>query len=149
MYGGGFRKTRLYIVIRWLRVVRQPGGIFDKRLRRCDRGTIVLTITSPYRGMVATQVIPQGLSNSPRMKAAGSLCEKFIREYGLSCPQIRQSWPVLTDRGLGAFEKASAYGPYKVISVVSNAARWTLELMEKSCPAVASIRKAKTTRWES
>jgi hypothetical protein len=56
-------------------------------------GTIVLDYyLGRTAGMVsATQVIPQGLEQLSRaMKAAGSLCEKFIREYGaILCPQIQ------------------------------------------------------------
>jgi len=105
-------------------------------------GTIVLDY---YLGRTAamvsaTQVIPQGLEQLSRaMEAAGLLCEKFIREYGsILCPQIQtrlygRPFNLQDPADRRAFEKAGVHtDPSKCISVVRNAARWTLEtLIEK------------------
>jgi C_GCAxxG_C_C family probable redox protein len=89
-------------------------------------------------GMVsATRVIPQGREKlSLAVEAARSLCDKFIREYGsILCPQVQKrifgrSFNLQDPADWEAFEEAGAHtDPSKCMSVVSNAARWTLETL--------------------
>lgn len=102
-------------------------------------GTIVLDY---YLGrsadmVSATQVIPQGMAELSRaMEAAKSLCEKFIGQYGsILCPQIQakiygRSFNLQDPADWKAFEEAGAHtDPTKCMSVVGNAARWTLETL--------------------
>jgi C_GCAxxG_C_C family probable redox protein len=104
-------------------------------------GTIVLDY---YLGrsadlVSATQEIPQGgVELSRAMGAARSLCEKFIRQYdSILCPQLQakifgRSFNLQDPADWQAFLEAGAHtDPTKCMSVVGNAARWTLEtLME-------------------
>jgi C_GCAxxG_C_C family probable redox protein len=102
-------------------------------------GTIVLDY---YLGrsadmVSATQEIPEGAVGFSRaMEAARSLCEKFIRHYGsILCPQIQakifgRSFNHQDPADWQAFLEAGAHDdPTKCMSVVGNAARWTLETL--------------------
>ncbi len=85
----------------------------------------------------ATRAIPQGMGELSRaMGAARSLCEKFIRQYGsILCPQVQasifgRSFNLQDPADWKAFEEAGAHtDPTKCMSVVGNAARWTLETL--------------------
>ena len=102
-------------------------------------GTIVLDYyLGRSAGMVsATQEIPQGAVELSRaMQAARSLCEKFIRQYGsILCPQLQakiygRSFNLQDPADWHAFMEAGAHtDPTKCMSVVGNAARWTLETL--------------------
>jgi C_GCAxxG_C_C family probable redox protein len=102
-------------------------------------GTIVLDyyLGRPADMVSATQVIPQGMGELTRaMEAAQSLCQKFIREYGsILCPQIQarifgRSFNLQDPVDWKAFEESGAHtDPAKCMSVVGNAARWTLEIL--------------------
>jgi hypothetical protein len=70
------------------------------------------------------------------MDAAQSLCKRFIREYGsILCPQIQsrifgRSFNLQDPADWKAFEEAGAHtDPSKCMSIVGNAARWTLEIL--------------------
>lgn len=105
-------------------------------------GTVVLDY---YLGrsadmVSATHTIPRGMGELSRaLEAAKSLCAKFIREYGsILCPQVQakifgRSFNLQDPADWKAFEEAGAHtDPSKCMSVVGNAARWTLEtLIEK------------------
>jgi C_GCAxxG_C_C family probable redox protein len=104
-------------------------------------GTIVLDyyLGRPAEMVSATQVIPEGMADLSRaMGAAKSFCEKFIRHYGsILCPQVQaklygRSFNLQNPADWKAFEEAGGHSdPTKCMSVVGNAARWTLEtLME-------------------
>jgi C_GCAxxG_C_C family probable redox protein len=105
-------------------------------------GTIVLDY---YLGrsadlLSATQVIPMGMGELGRaMEAARALCDRFIREYGsILCPQIQsrifgRSFNLQDPADWKAFEEAGAHtDPSKCMSIVGNAARWTLEILMDS-----------------
>jgi len=102
-------------------------------------GTIVLDyyLGRPADMVSATQPIPQGMEDFSRaMEAARSLCEKFIRQYGsILCPQIQskifgRSFNHQDPADWQAFLEAGAHtDPTKCMSVVGNAARWTLETL--------------------
>ena len=91
----------------------------------------------PADRVSATQAIPQGMSDFSRaMEAARSLCERFIRQYGsILCPQIQakiygRSFNLQDPTDWKAFEEAGAHtDPTKCMSVVGNAARWTLKTL--------------------
>jgi C_GCAxxG_C_C family probable redox protein len=102
-------------------------------------GTIVLDY---YLGRSAEMVSavetkPQGMAQlGVSMTAARSLCQKFIREYGsILCPQVQsklfgRSFNLQNPEDWKAFEEAGAHtDPTKCISVVANAARWTMEVL--------------------
>jgi C_GCAxxG_C_C family probable redox protein len=102
-------------------------------------GTIVLDY---YLGrhadmLSATQEIPQGMAEFSRaMEAAQSLCNKFIQQYGsILCPQLQEkifgrSFNHRDPADWQAFIAAGAHtDPTKCMSVVGNAARWTLEIL--------------------
>jgi C_GCAxxG_C_C family probable redox protein len=106
-------------------------------------GTIVLDyyLGRPADMVSAIHTIPQGMEYlSGAMEAARSLCEKFVREYGsILCPQVQakifgRSFNLQDPSDWKAFQDAGAHSdPSKCMSVVGNAARWTLEiLIEKS-----------------
>ena len=73
---------------------------------------------------------------SRAMGAAQSLCNKFIHQYGsILCPQLQEriygrafnhqdpaDWQAFLDAGAHT-------DPTKCMSVVGNAARWTLEIL--------------------
>jgi C_GCAxxG_C_C family probable redox protein len=102
-------------------------------------GTIVLDyyLGRPADMVSATQEIPQGAGDFSRaMEAARSLCKKFIREYGsILCPQLQakifgRSFNHQDPADWQAFLEAGAHtDPTKCMSVVGNAARWTLETL--------------------
>jgi C_GCAxxG_C_C family probable redox protein len=102
-------------------------------------GTIVLDyyFGRPADMVSATQEIPQGAADLSRaMEAARSLCEKFIRQYGsILCPQLQEkifgrSFNLQDPADWQAFLAAGAHtDPTKCMSVVGNAARWTLETL--------------------
>jgi C_GCAxxG_C_C family probable redox protein len=105
-------------------------------------GTIVLDyyLGRPANMVSATQMIPEGMTELSRaMEAAKSLCDKFVRQYGsILCPQVQaklygRSFNLQDPADWKAFEEAGAHSdPTKCMSVVGNAARWTLEtLIEK------------------
>jgi C_GCAxxG_C_C family probable redox protein len=105
-------------------------------------GTIVLDyyLGRPAGMVSSTQMIPEGMEAlSHAMGAARELCGKFIQEYGsILCPQIQsrifgRSFNLQDPADWKAFAEAGAHDdPSKCMSIVSNAARWTLEiLMEK------------------
>ena len=105
-------------------------------------GTIVLDyyLGRPADMVSATQAVPGSLAELSRsMGAARSMCDKFIGQYGsILCPQIQakiygRSFNLQDPADWKAFEKAGAHSdPTKCMSVVGNAARWTLEtLIEK------------------
>jgi C_GCAxxG_C_C family probable redox protein len=105
-------------------------------------GTIVLDyyLGRPADMISATKVIPQSMKELSRaMEAAKSFCEKFVRYYGsILCPQIQtklysRSFNLRDPADWKAFQEAGAHtDPSKCMSVVGNAARWTLEtLIEK------------------
>jgi C_GCAxxG_C_C family probable redox protein len=102
-------------------------------------GTIVLDY---YLGrsadmVSATQEMSQGMVEFSRaMDAARSFCEKFIRQYGsILCPQVQskifgRSFNHQDPADWQAFIAAGAHSdPTKCMSVVGNAARWTLETL--------------------
>ncbi len=102
-------------------------------------GTIVLDYYLGRRAdmLSATHPIPEGMSELSRaMEAAQVLCQKFIHEYGsILCPQVQsrlfgRSFNLQDPADWKAFEEAGAHtDPSKCISVVGNAARWTLEIL--------------------
>jgi C_GCAxxG_C_C family probable redox protein len=105
-------------------------------------GTIVLDyyLGRPAHMVSATQTVPQSLESlGHAIEAAGLLGEKFVRQYGsIMCPQIQtkiygRSFNLQDPADWKAFEEAGAHSdPTKCMSVVGNAARWTLEtLIEK------------------
>jgi C_GCAxxG_C_C family probable redox protein len=105
-------------------------------------GTIVLDyyLGRPANMVSATQEIHQGAVEFSRaMEVARSFCKKFIRQYGsILCPQIQaklfgRSFNHQDPADWQAFIEAGAHtDPTKCMSVVGNAARWTLEtLIEK------------------
>jgi hypothetical protein len=70
------------------------------------------------------------------MQAAKALCVRFIQEYGsILCPQVQskifgRSFNLQDPADWKAFEDAGAHSdPSKCMSVVGNAARWTLEIL--------------------
>ncbi len=90
--------------------------------------------------MSATQTNPKGMAELSRaMEAARFFCEKFVGEYGsILCPQVQtkiygRSFNLRDPDDWKAFEEAGGHSdPAKCMSVVGNAARWTLEtLIEK------------------
>ena len=102
-------------------------------------GTIVLDyyLGRPANMVSATQEIPEGMKELSRaMGAAQSLCNKFIHQYGsILCPQLQEriygrafnhqdpaDWQAFLDAGAHT-------DPTKCMSVVGNAARWTLEIL--------------------
>ena len=102
-------------------------------------GTIVLDY---YLGrsaslLSATREIPEGGPELSRgMEAARSLGEKFIRQYGsILCPQMQEriygrSYNLQDPDDWKAFMEAGAHtDPAKCMSVVGNAAKWTLEIL--------------------
>jgi len=102
-------------------------------------GTIVLDyyLGRPADMVSATQEMPQGAADLSRaMEAARSLCEKFIRQYGsILCPQLQakifgRSFNLRDPADWQAFLEAGSHtDPTKCMSVVGNAARWTLETL--------------------
>jgi C_GCAxxG_C_C family probable redox protein len=102
-------------------------------------GTIVLDY---YLGreaemVSAKQMIPQGMGELARaMETARLLCDRFIRDYGsILCPKVQEkifgrSFNLQDPADWKAFEEAGAHtDPSKCMSVVGNAARWTLEIL--------------------
>ena len=102
-------------------------------------GTIVLDY---YLGRSAemvssTHMIPEGMKQlSCALEAARELCRKFIDEYGsILCPQVQsrlfgRSFNLQDPADWKAFIEAGAHDdPSKCMSVVGNAARWTLEIL--------------------
>ena len=106
-------------------------------------GTIVLDyyLGRPARMVSATEAIPEGQEAlSGAMAAARSLCDRFVRQYcSILCPCIQQkiygrSFDLQNPADWQAFLDAGAHSdPEKCMSVVGNAAKWTLEiLLEKN-----------------
>jgi hypothetical protein len=102
-------------------------------------GTIVLDY---YLGRSSSMVsavepIPEGMGELARaMEASRALCARFIGEYGsILCPQVQskifgRSFNLQDPDDWQAFEAAGAHrDPSKCMSVVGNAARWTLEIL--------------------
>ena len=88
----------------------------------------------------ATQTDPRGMEALGRaVDTAKLLADKFVRQYGsILCPQVQtrlygRSFNLQDPDEWKAFEEAGAHSdPTKCMSVVANAARWTLEtLIEK------------------
>ncbi len=113
-------------------------------------GTMVLDyyLGRPADLVSATQTIPQGQGTlAYAMEAARLLCEKFVCQYGsIRCPGIQEkifgrSYNLLDPADWQSFIDAGAHSdPAKCMSVVGNAARWTLEILieewgghEKTC----------------
>ncbi len=105
-------------------------------------GTIVLDyyLGRPADMVSAVQVNPEGMRQFARgMEAAQILARRFIQEYGsILCPQIQsrifgRAFNHQDPADWKAFEEAGGHSdPSKCMSIVGNAARWTLEiLMEK------------------
>jgi len=102
-------------------------------------GTMVLDyyFGRPAEMLSATKSIPQGKDAlSAAVETAQLLCEKFIRQYGsIRCPQVQEclfgrSFNLLDPDDWQAFEEAGAHSdPTKCMSVVGNAAKWTLEIL--------------------
>jgi C_GCAxxG_C_C family probable redox protein len=113
-------------------------------------GTIVLDyyLGRPADLVSAIQEIPQGKAVLSRaMEAARSLCEKFIRHYGsILCPQLQEkvfgrSFNLQDPADWQAFLDAGGHtDPTKCMSVVGNAARWTLETLIEN--EIVSIEQA-------
>jgi C_GCAxxG_C_C family probable redox protein len=102
-------------------------------------GTIVLDyyLGRPANMVSATREIPEGMESFSRaMQAAQSLCKKFVDQYdSILCPQLQEriygrafnhqdpaDWQAFLDAGAHT-------DPTKCMSVVGNAARWTLEIL--------------------
>lgn len=102
-------------------------------------GTIVLDyyLGRPADMVSATQTIPQGMEAlGHAVETAKLLGEKFVRHYGsILCPQVQtklygRSFNLQDPAEWKAFEEAGAHSdPTKCMSVVANAARWTLEIL--------------------
>jgi C_GCAxxG_C_C family probable redox protein len=102
-------------------------------------GTLVLDyyLGRPARMVSATKAFPEGQEAlSGAMAAARSLCDRFVREYGsILCPGIQQkiygrAFDLQNPADWQAFMDAGAHSdPTKCMSVVGNAARWTLEIL--------------------
>jgi C_GCAxxG_C_C family probable redox protein len=102
-------------------------------------GTIVLDyyLGRPANMVSATREIPEGMETFSRaMDAARALCNRFIQQYGsILCPQLQEkiygrSFNHLDPADWQAFLDAGAHtDPTKCMSVVGNAARWTLEIL--------------------
>jgi C_GCAxxG_C_C family probable redox protein len=118
------------------------GGQAVKSVGTCGAvigGTIVLDY---YFGRNASNVsnkesIPLGKGEMANaMVIAGLLCDKYNKEYGsILCPRIQEtifgrSFNLSSPEDWQEFEKAGAHDdPSKCMSVVGNAARWTLEIL--------------------
>lgn len=102
-------------------------------------GTIVLDyyLGRPAGLVSPTKIILEGREELRRgMQAAKALCVRFIQEYGsILCPQVQskifgRSFDLQDPADWKAFEDAGAHSdPSKCMSVVGNAARWTLEIL--------------------
>jgi C_GCAxxG_C_C family probable redox protein len=111
-------------------------------------GTIVLDyyLGRPANMVSFTQEIPQGMEVFARgMEAAQLLCRKFAEEYGsILCPQVQhkvfgRSFNHQDPVDWQAFLDAGAHSdPAKCMSVVGNAAQWTLELLLEKCKDLPS-----------
>jgi C_GCAxxG_C_C family probable redox protein len=104
-------------------------------------GTIVLDyyLGRPANKVSSTREMPEGMEEFSRaMEAARALCNKFIHQYGsILCPQVQEklfgrSFNHLDPADWQAFMDAGAHtDPTKCMSVVGNAARWTLEILSE------------------
>jgi C_GCAxxG_C_C family probable redox protein len=102
-------------------------------------GTIVLDyyLGRPPYMVSATKMIPEGMGELARaMSAARALCDRFFHKYGsILCPQVQtslygRSYNLQDPADWKAFQEAGAHtDPSKCMSVVGNAARWTLEIL--------------------
>jgi hypothetical protein len=102
-------------------------------------GTIVLDyyLGRPSTMVSAVKPIPEGMGELTRaMEASRALCARFIAEYGsILCPQVQskifgRSFNLQDPEDWRAFEAAGGHSdPSKCMSVVGNAARWTLEIL--------------------
>jgi hypothetical protein len=102
-------------------------------------GTLVLDyyLGRPAGMVSATEADPRGHEALARaMASARALGEKFIRHYGsILCPKLQEeiygrSFDLQNPADWQAFIDAGAHSdPTKCMSVVGNAARWTLEIL--------------------
>jgi C_GCAxxG_C_C family probable redox protein len=102
-------------------------------------GTIVLDyyLGRPAAMVSATQANSQGHEALSRaMESARALGDRFTREYGsILCPRLQEkiygrSFNLQDPDDWQAFLEAGAHSdPSKCMSVVGNAARWTLEIL--------------------
>lgn len=102
-------------------------------------GTIVLDyyLGRPADMLSATQTVPQSFEVLERaVETSRSLGEKFVQKYGsILCPKVQieiygRSFNLQDPDDWEALEKAGAHSdPTKCMSVVANAARWTLEIL--------------------
>jgi hypothetical protein len=102
-------------------------------------GTIVLDyyLGRPAKNVSAVEMIPEGREQLGRaMEAARLLGARFIGQYGsILCPQVQEnifgrSFNLQDPGDWKAFEDAGGHSdPTKCMSVVGNAARWTLEIL--------------------
>ncbi len=102
-------------------------------------GTIVLDyyLGRPADKVSATEMLPEGREQLGRaMEAARCLGDKFSSQYGsILCPQVQKSlfgrsFNLQNPEDWLAFEAAGGHSdPSKCMSVVGNAARWTLEIL--------------------
>jgi C_GCAxxG_C_C family probable redox protein len=102
-------------------------------------GTLVLDyyLGRPAGMVSATEANPQGHEALARaMESARALGEKFIQHYGsILCPKLQEeiygrSFDLQNPADWQAFMDAGAHSdPTKCMSVVGNAARWTLEIL--------------------
>jgi hypothetical protein len=102
-------------------------------------GTIILDyyLGRPANMLSAIEPMPQGMADLSRaMQASRLFCEKFIGCYGsILCPQVQakiygRSFNLQDPADWKAFEEAGAHtDPTKCMSVVGNAAQWTLETL--------------------
>jgi C_GCAxxG_C_C family probable redox protein len=109
-------------------------------------GTIVLDyyLGRPANMVSATQPVPQGMESFSRaMEAARLLCNKFIQQYAsILCPQVQEkifgrAFNHQNPADWQAFLDAGAHtDPTKCMSVVGNAAQWTLEILLESNAAL-------------
>lgn len=102
-------------------------------------GAIVLDyyLGRPAELVSSTESIPEGIKAlSHAIDASKLLCGKFIQEYGsILCPQVQKKvfgrpFNLQDPEDWKAFAEAGAHDdPSKCMSVVANAARWTLEVL--------------------
>jgi C_GCAxxG_C_C family probable redox protein len=102
-------------------------------------GTLVLDyyLGRPVELLSATKTPPESVETlSSAMESARSLCDRFSRQYGsILCPGVQtkiygRTYNLQDPVDWQAFMDAGAHSdPAKCMSVVGNAARWTLELL--------------------
>jgi C_GCAxxG_C_C family probable redox protein len=102
-------------------------------------GTMVLDfyLGRPAEMMSKTQTNPLAMGQlSAAVQTAKLLCNRFANEYGsILCPGVQKkiygrSFNLMDSEDWKAFEMAGAHSdPSKCMSVVGNAAKWTLEIL--------------------